>query len=32
MRKRFKNIIYYILYFFQTSKYDRFLLDLTNSK
>lgn len=32
MRKRFKNIIYYILYFFQTSEYDRFLLDLTNAK
>ena len=32
MRKRLKNIIYYILYFFQTSKYDRFLLGLTNSK
>ena len=32
MRKRLKNIIYYILYFLQTSKYDRFLLGLTNSK
>lgn len=32
MRKRFKNIIYYILYFFKTSEYDRFLLDLTNTK